>query len=175
MVRMSAAPQSTLQPVVAAWACGRCGADLDAACDALTMRGSCGGIGPELIIHRLEQAGATLMAMRTKSPYPTGYRSGMPEVLREAIEAYGWSEAEVRPAVPSSAAIDAMDRTFGWLNLIPNHRHVLRRIVAARLLVSPITGKHLAQWKALAVTVRADYRAVQRWHSQGVAIIVAAL
>lgn len=34
-----------------------------------------------------------------------------------------------------------VDGTFGWLIHIPRDRYVLRRIVGARALVSPVTGK----------------------------------
>ena len=68
-----------------------------------------------------------------------------------------------------------MDRVYLWLALIPQHRHVLRRIVAARSLVNPVTGRHLFEWRAVGRMVRADHHAMQRWHGQGVALIVEAL
>ena len=52
---------------------------------------------------------------------------------------------------------------------------MLRRIVGARSLVSPVTERHLYSWRRLATLLGADHKAIQRWHGQGVALIVAAL
>src|SRR3954466_5976735 len=139
-----------VQAVPDVWACQRCGYGLDGACSVLTA--GC-RVDRELVVLRLEQAGATLLAMRGKSPFPTVIRSGMPEVLHEMMDAYGWSEAEVRPAVPSAHAISRMDVAYGWLPHIPEQRRVLRRIVAARSLVDPMSGRHVVSWRRLGVLV----------------------
>jgi hypothetical protein len=128
-----------------------------------------------MVGHRLEAAGMTLLAMRTPSAYPAGVRSAMPDVLREAIEAYGWTDEPSRAAVPDAAEITRMDVAYGWLRLIPQNRHVLRRIVAARSLVSPETCRHIMTWKRIAVLLGADSRAIKSWHTHGIAIIVGAL
>ncbi len=170
---MNAGAVLMLEAPAGGWTCHRCGADLDGACEALT--GSCGGVGPELVIDRLERAGATLLAMRDPAPGPGSVRSAMPEVLHDAMLAYGWQVEAYRAAIPGAAAISAMDRTFAWLGLIPRDRFVLRRIVAARSLVHPVTGRHILAWRRLARLVRADHHAVRRWHCQGIDAIVAAL
>ena len=59
--------------------------------------------------------------------------------------------------------------------LIPLDRYVVRRIVGARSLVHPITLRHLFPWRRLAAAIGADHKAVQRWHAQGINLIVAAL
>jgi hypothetical protein len=66
-----------------------------------------------------------------------------------------------------------MDEAFGWVGLIPQDKFVLRRIVGARSLVGPITGRHLYPWRRLGTLLGADHKAVQRWHGQGIDIIVA--
>jgi hypothetical protein len=80
-----------------------------------------------------------------------------------------------RAPMPSAADITAMDEAFGWLGLIPDGRYVLRRILGARALVHPLTGRHLFAWRRLAAVLGAEHRSVQRWHGQGVEIIVRAL
>ena len=52
---------------------------------------------------------------------------------------------------------------------------MLRRIVGARSLVHPITDRHLFAWRRSGVVLGADHKAVQRWHAQGIAMIVSAL
>ena len=59
--------------------------------------------------------------------------------------------------------------------LIPIEKYVLRRIVGARSLVSPMTGRYLYSWRRLGTAIGADHKAVQRWYVQGLAMIVARL
>jgi len=68
-----------------------------------------------------------------------------------------------------------MDEAMAWIALIPRDRYVLRRVVGARSLVHPITDRHLYAWRRLGVALGADHKGVQRWHAQGIAMIVAAL
>jgi hypothetical protein len=68
-----------------------------------------------------------------------------------------------------------MDEALGWLRLIPDDKYVVRRILASRMLVSPVTGRHLFAWRRLGLLLGADHKAVQRWHGDGVRILVRAL
>ena len=126
------------------------------------------------VVARLEEAGATLLALPDRGPSPR-LRTYWPDFVRDASEAYGYGQSALRPATPSPHDIGRMDEALGWLALIPQDRYVLRRVVGARALVSPLTGRHLVPWQRLAAGVGADYRAVQRWHEQGVHCIVAGL
>lgn len=126
------------------------------------------------IIARLEAAGATLLAL-PQSGYSTRLRTSSLDVVRGTLEAYGHDETRVRPPVPSARKIDEMEQALAWIPLIPLGHHVLRRVVGARTLVNPLTGRHLFSWRRLAASMGADHKAIQRWHGQGVAMIVAAL
>jgi hypothetical protein len=165
-----------LSPIAPGWLCHTCGADLDGACPLPTSRCT---IDSELVIHRLERAGATLLAMRTRSPYPAPYRCALPDPVRDIYDTWDWKEPATaydnRPAIPNAAAVTAMDTTFRWLNFVPNQRHVVRRIVALRALVHPISGRHVCHWRHLGQVLHADYRGVQRWHADGISHIVNAL
>jgi hypothetical protein len=131
-------------------------------------------IDANTVIDRLEEAGATLLAL-PGSGWSTRLRTSSLEIVRTAIESYGWSTNRIRPPLPSPARITRMDETMGWISLIPVERYVLRRIVGARSLVHPITGRHLFPWRRIAVAVGADHKAVQRWHAQGIEWIVTQL
>lgn len=131
-------------------------------------------IDADYVIYRLEEAGATLLAL-PNTGYSTRLRTSSLEFVRTALETYGWTEARIRPAVPSADKITRMDEAMSWIPLIPLDRHVLRRVVGARSLVHPITDRHLFAWRRLGKSLGADHKAVQRWHTQGIAIIVAAL
>jgi hypothetical protein len=126
------------------------------------------------VIERLEEAGASLLAL-PDTGWSTRLRRSPIDIVRATAESYGWAGARLRPPVPESAAISRMDEAMAWLLLIPEDRYVLRRVVGARSLVHPITERHLFPWRRLGSALGADHRAVQRWHAQGVAIIVAAL
>ncbi len=107
--------------------------------------------------------------------WSTRLRTSSIEIVRAAVESYGWEERRIRPAVPSAARITRMDEALGWLQLIPPDRYVLRRIVGARSLVNPTTEKHLFPWRRLAAALGADHKAIQRWHGEGIGLIVTAL
>jgi hypothetical protein len=128
----------------------------------------------ELITCRLEEAGATLLALPSTG-WSTRLRTSNLEIVRSAIESYGWTEKRIRPAVPSAMRITRMDEALSWITLIPLDRYVLRRIVGARSLVHPITERHLFPWRRLAEAIGADHKAVKRWHGQGIGLILARL
>jgi hypothetical protein len=128
----------------------------------------------EFVVARLEEAGATLLSL-PESGFSPRMRVGALQAVHSAAEAYGWSTTRLRPPTPSPERITRMDETFAWLALVPSDRVVLRRLVSARALVSPLTGKHLYAWRRLGGLVGADHKAVQRWHAEGIRLIVHAL
>jgi hypothetical protein len=137
-------------------------------------RGSGEPVDGPYVVSRLEEAGAAILAL-PPSGYTTKLRTSSLDVVRAAAESYGWGPGKVRPPMPSNARISRMDEAFTWLLLIPDDRYVLRRIVGARSLVSPLTERHLFPWRRLGAAMGADHKAVQRWHAQGIDIIVAGL
>jgi hypothetical protein len=126
------------------------------------------------VTYRLEEAGATLLAL-PGTGYSTKMRVSQIDVVANAAEAYGRNPGFVRPAVPSASRITRMDEALGWIMLIPQERYVIRRIVGARSLVSPVTERHLYSWRRLGEAVGADHKAVQRWHAQGIDMLVSAI
>ncbi len=140
-------------------------------------------IDSETVIYRLEEAGRTMLALPSGG-YSTRLRTSRLDVVRSALENYGWEsgghnsgagQTKLRPPVPPAEAITRMDEAMGWIALIPADRYVLRRIVGARSLVSPTTERHLFAWRRLGLLLGADHKAVQRWHAQGIALLVAGL
>jgi len=131
-------------------------------------------IDSAFIVYRLEEAGATLLAL-PGTGFSTRLRVSHLDVVQEAQAAYGRQPGKIRPPVPSASRITRMDEALGWIALIPRERYVLRRIVGARSLVSPITERHLFSWRRLGGVLGADHKAVQRWHAQGIGMLVAAV
>jgi hypothetical protein len=126
------------------------------------------------IVYRLEEAGATLLAL-PGTGYSTRLKASHLDVVQEAQAAYGRETGKIRPPVPSASRITRMDEALAWIAHIPKDRYVLRRIVGARSLVSPVTERHLFSWRRLGGVLGADHKAVQRWHGQGIDMIVAAV
>ncbi len=132
------------------------------------------GIDADFVIYRLEEAGATLLSL-PGTGWSTRLRTSSLDIVRSALESYGWSETMIRPPVPSAERITRMDEALSWIPLIPVDRYVLRRVVGARSLVHPVTDRHLYPWRRLGKALGADHKAIQRWHAQGIALMVAAL
>ena len=128
----------------------------------------------EYVTYRLEEAGATLLALPTTG-YSTRLRTSVLDVVRDTVEAFAGATGRMRPPAPPAARITRMDEALAWIARIPADRYVLRRIVGGRALVSAVTEKHLFTWRRLAAVLGADHKAVQRWHAQGLAMIVRAL
>ncbi len=128
----------------------------------------------DLVIYRLEEAGASLLALPSGG-WSTKLRSTHLDIVRTTLESYGWSRAQIRPMPPSADKISRMDEAMSWLGLIPDDRYVIRRIVGARSLVHPITDRYLFPWRRLGAALGADHKAIQRWHAQGIDMIVAGL
>ena len=126
------------------------------------------------IIYRLEEAGSTLLALPSTG-YSTKLRVSKLEVAPTEADSVGRRTGFIRPSIPSASCITRMDEALGWITLIPQERIVIRRIVGARSLVSPVTERHLYSWRRLGETVGADHKAVQRWHAQGIDMVVAAV
>lgn len=139
------------------------------------VRAVCHGGGimlsAEDLVARLEAAGATLLAMPTRG-YSTRLRTMHFDVVHTALDAYGWQAPSLRPPMPDARAISDMDEVFSWLALIPEQKYLLRRILGARALVHPLTYRHLYPWRKLAGLLGADHKSVQRWHGQGVGILL---
>ena len=125
----------------------------------------------ETVIARLEEAGATLLALPNSGPSTRLVQSGL-EWIRDASEQVAQPLARLRPAIPDAAQITRMDQALAWIPLIPSDRYVLRRIVGARSLINPMNGRYLFSWRRVALAIGADHKAVQRWHAQGIDLIV---
>jgi hypothetical protein len=132
------------------------------------------GLTAEQIMQSLEEAGATLLALPGQG-YSTRMKTMRLDVVHSALDAYGWQNAALRPPMPGAAAISQMDEVFGWLGLIPESKYMLRRILGARALVHPLTLRHLFPWRRIGQMLGADHKSVQRWHGQGVELLLEAL
>lgn len=131
-------------------------------------------LNAETVTARLEEAGSALLALPNTGPSTRLVQSGL-EWIRDASEQFSHPHTKLRPAAPDAATITRMDEALAWIPLIPVDRFVLRRVVGARSLINPMSGRHVFSWRRIATAIGADHKAVQRWHAQGIDMIVAAL
>ena len=83
----------------------------------------------EFILNKFHDAAATLALL--PNPRPGGFRSCMPETVREHVESFGTEAArqkfdeKARP-IPTAEAIDELDKTLAWcLRLNEKERKIL--------------------------------------------------
>ena len=72
------------------------------------------GFDAELVIRRLEEAGAALLAL-PGSGWSTRLRGSSLEIVRTAMESYGWTTKRIRPPIPSAERITRMDEALAWI------------------------------------------------------------
>ena len=127
-----------------------------------------GGYTPELVISRLYRAGATLMALQVRGVKPAGFGSCMPTPL-------GTIADDLRPAPPSSQRISDMDQVLTWVQLIPESRMDLRKVLNAHCLCSPLTGKPIFSFRKIGAQLGVSHVTVRSYWLEAVGIICAAL
>ena len=122
---------------------------------------------------RLEDAGKTLMALPAHGTSPAGLRSMWPEIVRSVWDAYDASrDGPMRPPRPRAAAIDAMDEALQWIVLLGDQAVETKRIVWLRLLVWPLSGKHVWPWRKLQDKIGLHRETLELRHSRGIDRIV---
>lgn len=90
---------------------------------------------PDVVKARFEEAADTLRALRLSArDRPSTTLARWPDVVHQAMLAYGWTATKVRPPAPSPDAIDRLDRTLEWLWPLADDE---RRVVMARAFRLP--------------------------------------
>jgi hypothetical protein len=106
------------------------------------------GMTPAEAITMLERMGEIDIRMGVNGIRPTGYRSAMPQYISEYKDKLDWNDMPLRLAWPEPREIIWAEKVS---DLITQHIHneTSRRIVRARSLVHPLTGKHLQSWERI--------------------------
>jgi len=138
---------------------------------AKTQRRRASEVEIEWLLARLEEAGATLLALPSRGRGPALRQVRWPETAGEGGDQASGNH-RIRPPSPGAAEISRMDEAFSWIGLIADDRVMLRRIAHARALVSPLTSRHIYSWRKLGLLLGADHKAVQRWHRDALEAIL---
>jgi hypothetical protein len=84
---------------------------------------ACMGWTADIVGDRFAEAAATLRLSPTLGRSPSArLRAAWPDVPEQHHEAYGYSVATVRPALPGGAALDRLDEVLGWVALWLSHK-----------------------------------------------------
>jgi hypothetical protein len=126
-----------------------------------------------LIVARLEDAGRVLLALPMRG-YSTVLRTGYPDVVHD-IQAYGWHGEQPRIPVPSADRITRLEETLDWMRLIPAEELRLKRVVGRRMLVHPLSDKHLYSWRRIGRDLQVDHKTAQHWHDRAIDLLGAGL
>lgn len=78
------------------------------------------------IAARLREAWDTLR--RVPAHGVPGFRVSWPDIVQDAIDAYGYTAPIVRLARASPAAIDRMHETFGWFRFLEDRAHLAKAV-----------------------------------------------
>ena len=116
---------------------------------------------------RLEEAGQTLLALPGTGTRPSQYKVAWPEMVQQVWEAAKSDEDEARYPVPSAAAITSMDEAFRWIPLIGEHAVQTKRLIWLRLLVRPMSEKHLWSWRKLENRLGLNRETLALRHARG--------
>jgi hypothetical protein len=142
----------------------------------------------ELVIQRLEDAGRTLaMLPMPRGSAPAQPASAWPDVVQIYWDVVGHAEVgsiedrqhllaltRLQPRFQANrAAVDRLDEVLGWLWLIRVPH--CRKAVAARMLVHPVSLRHVNSFNKIAKSLGTSGRSARRWFEQGVDTIVQGL
>ena len=130
-----------------------------------------GCVGSEQVAVYLEDAGKCLMSMPMSGHTTRARISKLPFVVPGGLEAFSVGDGRLRLPQPRPETIDRMDEVLAWISLIPQDKVILRRIVGARALLSPVTGRNIYSWRRLGDLLDVDHKTIQRWRKDGLAII----
>ena len=128
---------------------------------------------PEELAEWLAWAGSKLLAMNLSDGSPRPPAIAWPAYANDASAAYGYTGERLRPPRPTSFEIELMDKILA-LPMLCRAVHV-RKIINARLLVTPVSNRHLYSWTKIAYVMHTDARRVARLHRQGLNEIIGAL
>ena len=120
---------------------------------------------PIELIRWLEWAGGVLLSMKIPNPAPKLTGSAWPDYASDANMAYGYTGERMKPAIPSSVEIELMDKLLALPSLTDNVN--FRRVVNARLLVAPISNRHLYSWSKIAFMLHTTRYITKSWHHRG--------
>lgn len=137
------------------------------------------GLDAALVKAKMESAGVTLMMMHVPGCWPAGYKSCVPEVVRDFADMIGVKPDTKPPMIrPSSRQVSELEDVMSWVVDLAQHCKDRNMTYVARTIVYALprrvsTGKRINSWRGIAEKFdRVSHHTVQSWYEQGISIIV---
>jgi len=118
----------------------------------------------EMVDLRLEEAADTLRRLPdVEARFRLGLRSAWPDVVRDAVTAYGADGPKVRLGPPAPGAIDRLEATIDWLRWLSEPQRRIAWALASGISVAKLSrliGCHrntVANRQAAALRIIADH------------------
>jgi len=128
---------------------------------------------PDEVKTFLEWAGQRILSLPVHGLYPQTYRSFWPDYPQDPNTAYGYSNVKLRPPPPSKDEIPFVDEILDLILLVPIERQ--RRILNARSLINPTTGRYIFPWSKISFLLHSDPRTIKNLHKKGLEFIAGRL
>jgi hypothetical protein len=125
-------------------------------------------LDPEILQIWLEWAGSKILALPSPKLKPQGLRVFWPDYPQDPYEVLYFRPKEAPPihaASPTAEELPFMDRILVLPNLCTDVR--FRRVIHARSLVFPFSGRHLYPWLHIAYMLHVSRVTVRSWHKKG--------
>ncbi|MCH4024099.1 MAG: DUF6362 family protein [Acetobacter sp.] len=117
----------------------------------------------------LDEAGLTLATLRMKNLRPSGVRINWPDIVMDRDDlAWARMSDELLPP-PTADAIVRMDRALCWVMLLDDRTQKI--VVNKRLIVHPVSGKFLWEWRKLGKLLGMHHRTAQVCHRTACEVI----
>lgn len=108
--------------------------------------------------------------MNLSSPLPKGPRVSWPAFAQDHRTAYGYTNERLRASHVTGYEITLMDEILPMVVLIKDIN--VRRIVNARILVTPLGNRYVYTWSRIAYMLHSDRRRVARLYNNGLNEII---
>lgn len=125
---------------------------------------------PEELQLWLEWAGAKFLSLNLSSPLPRGPRVSWPAFAQNHRTAYGYTQERLRAAHVTGHEVTLMDQLLLLPGLVTNI--TTRRIINARILVTPVSNRYVYSWVRLAHMLHSDRRKIARLYDNGLSEII---
>ncbi len=132
----------------------------------------------EEVRRRLEEAGRTLMSLPLpRGSLPKDDRSRWPDAVRshqdifaaligaspEVMQDFSDGQNRIR-TVPNARAVGQMEEALDWLWCFDDPRK--RRLLLARALIHPVSGRHVASFRKLGRIFGLHHETIRAWHDK---------
>ena len=117
----------------------------------------------------LEWAGTKILSLPIQKPKPKSYLNNWPDYFYDYFP-NSFSGSGLRPESPNNLEIDLIDEILTLVLLISNP--LSRKIIQSRLLINPITLKHIYTWSKISQLLNLSPYVIKNQYQLGINQII---